>query len=123
MNKDKAFEIVTKLAAQGDLVVRRVEALPEDAVATVSNGRVVVAHSETGHDHAIDDADGVMLFTTPDPLVSYLKVSKPYADVVHHRPWDTHRTLRLYSDGGPEVIWEIRRQREWTPEGYRRVED
>ena len=42
-------------------------------------------------------------------------------DVVHHRPWDTHETIRLL--GNPGDVWEVRCQREHTPEGWRRVED
>jgi hypothetical protein len=50
--------------------------------------------------------------------VSYLDVQTDHADVVHLRGLDTHETLRL-----PRGTWEIRRQQEWSPEGWRRVED
>lgn len=48
-----------------------------------------------------------------------------FADVVHHRPWDTHETLRLLYSEVPsgETIFEIHRQREHSPEGWRRVAD
>ncbi len=110
---------VEKMAAQGDVLVRRVKSIPEDAVEQKSAGRIVVAHSETGHHHAIDFVDqSVVLFTTKDPLVSFLRVDAPHADIVHHRPWDTHGTLRLLKGD-----WEIRRQREHTPEGWQMVAD
>ncbi len=92
-------------------------------------GRVVVAHSETGHHHAIDMTPSgaavppVSLFRVPgDPMTMYLRVDAPHADVVHHRPWDTHETLRLLSQG-EGTVFEIKRQREPAPEGWRRLED
>ena len=62
----------------------------------------------------------VRLFREPDgdPLVAILAVEGAFADVVHLRAHDTHETLRLL-----QGYWEVRRQREWTPEGWRRVED
>lgn len=80
----------------------------------------VVAHSETGHHHV---ALGGQYIPTPDPFVAYLVAQAPVR-VEHRRSTDTHETLELLADdGGDEVIWEIRRQREHTPEGWRRVED
>lgn len=117
------MKMITKCGAQGDVLFRRVKSLPDGSVSAKQEERIVVAHSETGHHHAIEMAPGIELFTTPDPLVSYLRVRAEHADVVHHRPWDTHETLRLYSEGEPEVIWEIRRQQEFTPEGWRVVAD
>src|SRR5262245_29430678 len=110
---------VSKLAAQGDVLFRRIERLPEGVVERPTARPMVIAHSETGHHHAIDDL-GVRLYEQPlrDPLLCFLAVEGPHADVVHQRPYDTHQTLRL----GPGY-WEVRRQREWTPEGWRRVED
>jgi len=81
----------------------------------------VAAHSETGHHHAIDDT-GVVQYASPDPLKCYLVLEgAEHADVVHYRSFDTHETVRLL--GGIGSVWEVRRQREWEPEGWRRVED
>lgn len=121
MKKKAKFRKVTRMAAQGDVLFRRVEKVPEGFAAQPEAKRVVVAHSETGHNHSIDVA-GVRHFVGKDPLVSYLQlVDVASADVVHHRPHDTHETLRLM--GGIGAIFEVRRQREYTPEGWRRVED
>lgn len=116
---------IKKLAAQGDVLIIRRSKLPTDAKSEMQSGRAVVAHSETGHHHVAEPAKGgeVALFSSSNPLVSYLRVRGTYADVVHERPWDTHETLRLLNDGQEEVYWEIRRQREHSPEGWRRVED
>ena len=88
------------------------------AVMQVTSGRVIVAHSETGHHHAIDDG-AVRYFSEPgSPTLTYLAIDGQFADVVHHRPYDTHETLRL-----TKGLWEVRRQREWSPEGWRVVSD
>lgn len=109
-----------RMAAQGDVIFRRLKALPDGVVdSTPKDGRVVVAHSETGHHHLIDDpAARIFERVERDPLVCYLSIDGTHADVVHHRSWDTHATIRL-----PKGVWEVRRQREHTPEGWRRVED
>lgn len=115
--------------AQGDVLFRRVEKLPPGAQAVKPEaGQLVVAHSETGHHHAVDASKpGIELFMDPkNPLVGWLKIPAKAegADVVHHRPFDTHETMRLLADEAVgETIFEIRRQRERSPEGWRRVED
>lgn len=112
------MKTVEKIGAQGDVLFRRIDGLPKDAKAVEDKGRIVVAHSETGHHHAIDDT-GVVRFESGDPLICYLQLASEHCDVVHHRPFDTHETLRLMGAG----VFEVRRQREYTPEGFRRVED
>jgi hypothetical protein len=106
---------------QGDLMVVRVRTLPQTAVRAQTN---IVAHSETGHHHI---AERGQVWEVPgDPLLCYLTpTGNDGIDLVHQRPWDTHETLRLLNDTPElgEVVYEIRRQREWTPEGWRRVED
>jgi hypothetical protein len=116
--RNEQMKTVVNMAAQGDVLFRRVDALPKDAKQIREQGRIVVAHSETGHHHAIDDS-GVIRFEVSDPLVCYLQLASDGCDVVHHRPYDTHETLRLQGPG----VFEVRRQREHTPEGWRRVED
>jgi hypothetical protein len=107
------MKTVERMAAQGDVVFRRIEALPKGLKKSKD---MVVAHSETGHNHVIDGKVAQVL-RGENPMVCYLQLTES-ADVVHHRPWDTHETLRLAPG-----TWEVRRQREWTPEGWRRVED
>lgn len=100
---------------QGDVMFVRVDALPKDAKATKDN---IVAHSETGHHHV---AERAKVFTVPDGETLYMSAIGKSIDVVHKRPTDTHETIRLL--GEPGAIWKIRRQREYVPEGWRRVED
>lgn len=106
--------------AQGDVHFTRISALPAGAIAVpVAKGRIVVTHSETGHDHVmvLDRADAVTMYQGDDPLVAWLEVNRPTA-LEHLRPHDTHEPIMF----GPGV-YEVRRQREYTPEGFRRVED
>jgi hypothetical protein len=110
-------------AAQGDCMLRRVAALPAGVTpAQPQAGAYVVAHSETGHNHIIDAAPCVRMYDTEDPLVSYLEVldAAEQTEVLlrHLRGWGTHETLKV-----PTGIFEIRRQREYVPEGWRRAQD
>lgn len=110
-------------AAQGDLLIRRIDSLPAGAKPVQSEkGLHVVAHSETGHNHVIADRSNVTLYTTGDPMVSYLQVIEATdateALLEHLRSYDTHETIKI-----PAGTFEIRRQREYSPEGWRRVED
>lgn len=116
------MKTVQKSAFQGDMMIRRVAIMPEGVTESAPvSGRHVLAHSETGHNHDVD-ANGIKLFTGADPMVCYLRMDGVHeADIVHHRSHDTHETVRLL--GEPGSVWEVRRQREYTPDGWRRVED
>lgn len=112
---------VKKCAFQGDVMIRRVSSIPAEFKESPRSGPIVVSHSETGHHHSIFD-DGVRVFESQvDPLVCYLLMDDSHFDLQHLRPYDTHETLRL--EGEPGAVWEVRRQREYTPEGWRRVQD
>ena len=116
----KTFE---NCAAQGDLMIRRIEKLPENLnLMNPENGAYIVAHSETGHHHVIAERQNVRVFESDDPLISYLEVIEATEEtetlIEHLRSFDTHESL-LITPG----IYEIRRQREYTPEGWRRVAD
>ena len=111
--------IIQNQAAQGDVMFRKIAALPEDAVAAkAEKGAFVVAHSETGHNHIVLERAGVQYFSAMDEFRSYLIVEGDPAPVEHQRSFDTHGTIGL-----SEGVWEVRRQREYTPEGFRRAAD
>ncbi len=117
---------IERIGAQGDVLFRKVGKLTDGLVKHKERGPIVVAHSETGHHHTIDETAGVYYTDPKSTMVAYLQlgdgcVALGGADVVHHRPQDTHETMRLL--GKPGDVFEIRRQREFTPEGWRRVED
>lgn len=115
----------TKIAAQGDVLFRKVADIPSSATPVAADDRdeLIVTHSETGHHHimVIDrQADGpaVEMFNSADnPLLAWLKVNRPTA-LEHRRPHDTHEPI-MFSPG----IYEVRRQREHTPDGWRQVQD
>jgi len=110
-------------AAQGDLLIRRIDSIPTNAKMEESvNGQFIVAHSETGHNHVVMESPSVKYLVTDDPMVSYLQVleATDATEVLieHLRSFDTHAPI-VISPGN----YEIRRQREYTPEGWRRVQD
>lgn len=112
---------IKRCGAQGDVMFRRVDVIPPGFAPEPASKRTVLAHSETGHDHSVDVA-GVRLHVGQDPLVAYLQLETvERCDVVHHRSFDTHETMGL--GGGVGAIWEVRRQREYTPAGWRIVAD
>ena len=126
-------------ARQGDVLIVRVDSLPDNAKErTRDNGRVILAYGEvTGHCHQIDNPDAAMLFdldlsATPqanarraayagitepvDPsvdLLTFLTVDK-LSQLVH----DEHAAITL-EPGTYQVI----RQVEYTPEAIRNVAD
>lgn len=113
---------VTKQAAQGEVLIRKVASLPAGVSQVRRDGDAVIAHSETGHHHVVRDPQVAMFEVPNDPLICYLMNETGAAfEVTHLRSFDTHAPLLL--DGGPGSVWEVRRQREHTPEGWRRVED
>ena len=91
----KTIHDVEDFVAQGDLIIFRVDALPEGVKSQPPvNGEHVVAHSESGHNHAIEAQGCDWLVAANDPMSEGLALS------LHER-----------------------RQREHTPEGWRPVED
>lgn len=105
-------------AAQGDLLITKISELPVEAKEIdPKDGKHIVAHSETGHHHFIDKMEA-RFYGTDDPMICYLKVEGEHADLIHDRSFDTHEALRI-----PKGTYIMRRQREHTPEGWRRIED
>ena len=104
--------------AQGDIYIRRVDVLPTGAVAVKSeNNRVIVTHSETGHHHVME-AEGVTMYRLPDSIMDCLLVVDKATALEHLREFDQHEPI-MFDKG----IYHVRRQREYTPGGLRRVED
>lgn len=110
-------------AAQGDLLIRRIDSIPTIAkFVEPKEGKFIVAHSETGHHHVIAERPNVKLYATNNRMISYLKVVES-ADasetlLEHLRNYDTHETINI-----PPGNYEIRRQREYVPGGWRQTLD
>lgn len=109
------------MVAQGDVLFRRVDAIPDGfSAAQPEGGRHILAHSETGHHHVVDASDAIR-FEGSNPLVAYLRLESDTADVTHLRSFDTHGMVCL--EGGKGAIWEVRRQREWDGAAERSAAD
>lgn len=94
---------------QGDVLIRRVEALPKAAQTPIArdNGRIVLAYGEvTGHAHAILDPDTDVLFMGTATLEQrFLQVlAEGGVNLVH----EEHDTINL-----PPGAYEVVRQREY----------
>jgi hypothetical protein len=112
------MKTVKTMAAQGDVMFIKVDNLPENLeMAKAENGKFVVAHSETGHNHVIDSRNAQLLIDKTNAFVAYIKISKP-TEVEHQRSFDTHESL-LLTPGN----YQVRRQREYVPEGFRKAQD
>lgn len=112
----KTIKFVPPYCAQGDLNIFACEAIPEGLEeAKAENGSHILAHSETGHHHVVD-GNAVRVFNE-DEFTSYLDVREE-TSVVHLRSFDTHAPIAL-----PTGRYRITRQREYTPEGFRRARD
>lgn len=125
-----------KQAAQGDMLIRVIDKLPDNVkLSETENGNFVLAHSETGHNHVVKAQKGVEFYQNDnDPFVAYLVIDHKKVEgdvqVKHLRDYDTHETISFFTgDTFSKVkdkvkkVYEIRRQREYTPEGFRRAQD
>lgn len=102
---------------QGDVFMRRITQLPDGIKQDkVVDGKYILGHSESGHAHTMA-ADDVILYYIDDPLIAYLEVKSP-TPLIHEKTYDVHESIMI-----DEGIYEIRRQREYTPKGFRRVVD
>lgn len=104
--------------AQGDVYIRRIGALPKNAIEVAPEGEhLIVTHSETGHHHVMERTKAKM-YRLPDSIMDCLLVVSDPVALEHLRQHDTHEPI-LFEPG----IYHVRRQREYTPEGWRQVED
>lgn len=105
-------------AAQGDIYIRRIEKLPENVIKVEAEGKhVIVTHSETGHNHVME-AEKVTMYNLPDSIMDCLLVVHDPVALEHLRNYDTHEPI-MFDEG----VYHVKRQREWTPEGFRKVQD
>lgn len=112
----------TKMAAQGDFVIIRIDELPKNLATIEPEGQHhVVAHSETGHNHVMEAAH-VDLYAAPGTkavdLYELFAVVKESTPIDHLRSFDTHESILV-----PPGNYKIVRQREYTPEGFRKAAD
>ena len=109
--------VTDRPCAQGDLLFIPVDEIPAGLTAVEpSDGVFIVGHSETGHHHVIEATRAEVFEPADDEFTAWVRSLG--AKVEHKRSFDTHETLYL-----PEGNYQIRRQREYVPEGYRRAAD
>jgi hypothetical protein len=120
------MKTIKNSARQGELYIDRVPNLPNSAKKILPiKGVYIVAHSESGHHHVIEEAPSVNLYSTDDPMVSYLEVIESTEEteaLLRHLKSGTERHDDIRFTGG---IYELRNQSEAdsTPEGWRRAAD
>lgn len=100
---------------QGDVLIVPVKEVPAEAKPIAhGRGRLVLAYGEaTGHAHVVEGKAELLVADLEDLERRFLRV-KAEARVVH----DEHDALIL-----PPGDYEIRRQREYSPEANRWVAD
>ena len=105
--------------AQGDVRLVPCDAIPDGlAVQAPEDGKHVLAHSETGHHHAMAVSPEVTVWDQDD-FVSYVENrGENVIELKHFRSFDTHAPI-----GIPPGKFRVVRQREYTPEGYRLAQD
>lgn len=105
-------------AAQGDVYFIRIEKKPDNYVEVQPvNGQLIVTHSETGHHHVMNPSRAKMYRNPMDEFDSVLVIDGP-TELEHQRSFDTHESI-LFDTG----VYKVRRQREYTHEGFRKVQD
>lgn len=106
-------------AAQGDCLITKISKLPKGLIAAKieRKGYYTVAHSETGHDHVVKERSAQLLIDKTNDFIAYLNVKEP-CEIQHLRSFDTHESILL-----EKGFYEVRRQREYTPQGFRKAQD
>jgi hypothetical protein len=106
---------VTKGAAQGDLLIVRVDAIPAGvAHEEAESGRLILARGEaTGHHHSLPHTRGVALFRDAAPGTLYFRAEAPVT--LDHQE---HSTI-TFAPG----TYKVTRQRTYHAGMARRVVD
>lgn len=89
-----------KTFQQGDVIGRRLEAVPDGTATVIGRNRLVLAHGESGHSHVIEDDEAELIQIGERML---LKLTKQ-ATVKH----EEHGPITLTPG-----IWEIGRVKEF----------
>lgn len=127
------MNIINKTARQGDVMLIRIDKLPDGLIATKRDklGRIVLAHSEkSGHGHAIRDKSvcGFRLAsTTDDPTgvsggVDYIEVGGSSTATLNHE-YESGKMAEHEPIGLPPGVYKVALQREYTPQAIVRAQD
>jgi hypothetical protein len=107
------------VCAQGDIYITRTDMqVPANAVEVQPEGNyLIITHSETGHHHVMEKTKA-KLYKLPDDIMKCLLVVEDPVALQHLRDYDTHSPIQFEKGN-----YIVRRQREYTPEGFRKVQD
>ena len=108
-----------KPVSQGDVTLKACKEIPFNLEKqTPENGLNILAHSETGHHHAVKIQDGVTVYDQ-DEFISYIEnKTDNVIELKHYRNFHTHAPI-----GIPPGKFKVTRQREYIADGYRRAAD
>lgn len=106
------MKTANKTAQQGDVILRKLESMPQGEVKKITRKKLILAHGESGHSHVIEDNDAELIQIGERML---LRLERS-ATVTH----EEHKPITL-SPG----IWEVGRVREydWFSKMERQVMD
>ncbi len=121
--KAKLFSKDLFTARQGEVFFVRAKEMPAGLKEVKpENGVFILAHSETGHHHVMEAKPNVKVFSTDNPLVSYMQIVEATDEVenllVHLRGHDTHATIKFVPD-----TYRVVNARESAPDGWRKAAD
>lgn len=118
-------KIETTHYRQGDVLIERISSVPAKAEPQKKSRKIILAHGEvTGHHHCLEIADPADWWkqgeistanSKPTTLAGELYVSLPHGGVVTHQE---HSKVEL-----PAGNYRVTRQREYSPEAIRNVQD
>ena len=105
------------MARQGDILIKETENYNANNCIKMERDeqdRIVLAYGEsTGHAHAIKDKNAILM-RDKDTNKIYLIILHNTADLIH----EEHSTITL-----PSGLYEVKRQRQYTPEEIQYVAD
>ncbi len=102
---------MNRIYRQGDVLIRQIVSLPKQKAVRQTSG--VLAEGETtGHAHRVENMTATEVFEIGNGL--YLRVGEEGVRIVH----EEHAPITL-----PAGNYEVIRQREYSPEEIRNVED
>ncbi|MBI3893119.1 MAG: hypothetical protein HY303_16495 [Candidatus Wallbacteria bacterium] len=97
---------------QGDVLIRRVDTIPE--AAELADSSILVHGKATGHAHRLVGGDHLQVIDMGRVTAQFARVTAGFATIVH----EEHATVTL-----PPGSYEISRQREYRPEAPINVAD
>lgn len=111
-----------KQMRHGEILFIEVDEIPSGLIeAEAVKGHLIIGHSESGHHHVIDikrSNAATHLIDKANAFISYIAANDD-CEVEHLRAFDTHAPAKLKKD----KKYQVRLRREYTPEGFRKVQD